>query len=84
MKKFLIILCYILFTEFSYSQNQFEPNVNKIIHLIERNIKVNEINKNDSRIEFFIYDISINQNGNILEVHTLILDSLCNSENVLI
>ena len=76
MKKVIIIVSSILISQLSLAQTEFQANVAKVLRFVERNIDIkNEVNK-DCRLDFFVYDISLDAKGNITDIHLLILDSV--------
>jgi hypothetical protein len=76
MKKKFLIAGVFLLNQTLFAQNDFEVKVNKLIGYIKRNIHTSENLSDSNVIDFFVYDISIDSNGAISSVHTLILDSI--------
>lgn len=76
MKKYFLLFVFFLLNQTLFAQNDFEVKVNKLIGYIERNIHISENLSDSNVVDFFVYDISIDSNGAISSVHTLILDSI--------
>ena len=76
MKKILLILFCFIVSRDSYSQNHFEEKKNKLLGFIERTFNIENTDNDEKTFDFFVYDISIEDNGDISEIHMLIMDSL--------
>jgi hypothetical protein len=82
MLKPIIILSLILASHLAIGQDDFKANVGKVLRLIERNLS-NEKDKPDSiEIDFFVYDISLDENGNVFDIHLLVFDSLSSKKSI--
>lgn len=76
MRKLSFIVCSIMIAHVSFAQTEFQANVAKILKYVERNMDIkNEVDK-EFRLDFFVYDISLDAKGNITDIHLLILDSV--------
>lgn len=84
MKKFISLFLFFIIAKNSFAQKDFEAKVNKVLGYIERSLDLNEKKIEGNRIDFFVYDISIDSSGSILNIHSLIMDSLSSLSKVLI
>lgn len=71
------MLCiFLLISQFGFSQADLTQTASRIVHFIERNLKIEENSNNEPVYDFFVYDISIDSSGKISSMHTLIWDSI--------
>ncbi len=75
MRKYYIILCFILYSNSLSAQNRNDTNILVVQKYISTNFNIPIIRHEQGKIDFFIYNIFIDSSGNIQSIYSLILDS---------
>ncbi len=81
MKYFFLFIAFYI-SQPLFAQKSFDAKKNEVLRYIERNFELENSNVPNKNPELFVYTISIDAEGNIQNVYTLILDSLSYSKQV--